>query len=50
MAVVDVEQLNYKYGRVDALRDLSFSVPEGATFALLGPNGSGKTTLLQILT
>ncbi|MEO6528123.1 MAG: ABC transporter ATP-binding protein [Gemmatimonadaceae bacterium] len=50
MAVIEVSHLSYRYGRVDALRDVAFSVPEGALFALLGPNGSGKTTLLQILT
>jgi ABC-2 type transport system ATP-binding protein len=49
MNVVDVSDVTYKYGRVTALRDVSFSVPEGALYALLGPNGSGKTTLLQIL-
>lgn len=50
MAIVEVEHLSYRYGRVNALRDVSFSVPEGTMYALLGPNGSGKTTLLQILT
>jgi len=49
MNVVEVSDVTYKYGRVSALRDVSFSVPEGALYALLGPNGSGKTTLLQIL-
>src|SRR5215475_14980037 len=49
MNVVDVSDVTYKYGRVSALRDVSFAVPEGALYALLGPNGSGKTTLLQIL-
>jgi ABC-2 type transport system ATP-binding protein len=41
--------LSYNYGTIAALRDLDFSVPRGALYALLGPNGSGKTTLLQIL-
>jgi len=47
--MVEVNQLSYSYGKVDALRDLALSVPEGALYALLGPNGCGKTTLLQIL-
>lgn len=34
-------------GSVRAVRDASFSVPEGALFALLGPSGSGKTTILR---
>jgi ABC-2 type transport system ATP-binding protein len=49
MPVIDVRNLSYSYGRTTALRDLSFAVPDGALYALLGPNGSGKTTLLQIL-
>lgn len=34
---------------VTAVRDLSFSVPQGAITALIGPNGSGKTTVLDII-
>jgi ABC-2 type transport system ATP-binding protein len=48
-AVVDVDRVAFNYGRVQALRDVTFSIPRGALYALLGPNGSGKTTLLQIL-
>jgi len=49
MPVIEVSNLTYRYGKVAALRDLDFAVPQGALYALLGPNGSGKTTLLQIL-
>src|SRR5438045_7996226 len=38
-----------QFGRYPALKDASFSAPEGAFVALLGPSGSGKTTLLRIL-
>jgi len=38
------------YGRIRALHNVSFEVPEGSVFGILGPNGSGKTTLLGIVT
>jgi ABC-2 type transport system ATP-binding protein len=37
------------YGSLRALKDVSFTVPEGSVFGILGPNGSGKTTLLSII-
>ena len=49
MAAIEASGVTYRYGRIDALRDLDLQVPEGALYALLGPNGSGKTTLLQVL-
>lgn len=44
-----VEHLSAGYGRVDALSDISFSIPCGHTLALIGPNGAGKSTLLNAL-
>jgi ABC-2 type transport system ATP-binding protein len=49
MAILSVENLSKNYGAVKALQDVSFSVPEGTVFGILGPNGSGKTTLLGIV-
>jgi ABC-2 type transport system ATP-binding protein len=38
-----------KFGRHEALRGLSFRVPEGSAFALIGSNGAGKTTAIKVL-
>jgi ABC-2 type transport system ATP-binding protein len=37
------------FGDVTAVRDVSFTVPPGATFGLLGPNGAGKTTTMRMI-
>jgi ABC-2 type transport system ATP-binding protein len=47
--VLEVENLVKRYGEVEAVRGVSFSVEEGQVFGLLGPNGAGKTTTIEIL-
>ncbi|OQP47780.1 ABC transporter ATP-binding protein [Niastella yeongjuensis] len=49
MAILTVENLHKNYGPIQALKGVSFSVPKGSVFGILGPNGSGKTTLLGIV-
>lgn len=49
MSILKVNQLVKSYGKVQALKGVSFEVPEGAVFGILGPNGSGKTTMLSII-
>ncbi len=49
MAILTVNQLSKNYGKIPALQQVSFSVPKGSVFGILGPNGSGKTTLLGII-
>ena len=47
--MIKVRDLWKKFGRYDALRGLSFSVPEGSAYALIGANGAGKTTTIKTL-
>ncbi|MEP7165524.1 MAG: ATP-binding cassette domain-containing protein [Ferruginibacter sp.] len=49
MEILTVENLSKNYGSIKALKNVSFSVPKGTVFGILGPNGSGKTTLLGIV-
>lgn len=46
MSILSIEDLSKKYGSIQALKNVSFTVPAGSVFGILGPNGSGKTTLL----
>src|SRR6202142_4085711 len=48
-ATIEVENLAKRYGEIEALRGVSFSVSEGEVFGLLGPNGAGKTSTVEIL-
>src|SRR6201998_349878 len=48
-AAIEVLNLTKRYGDVEALRGVSFSVNEGEVFGLLGPNGAGKTSTVEIL-
>ena len=47
--ILSIQNISKSYGAVRALHDVSFDVPEGSVFGILGPNGSGKTTLLGIV-
>ena len=47
--VVQVHNLQRRFGELVAVRDLTFDVSQGEVFALLGPNGSGKTTTIRML-
>ena len=49
MSTIEVSDLRKSYGKVDAVRGISFSVERGQVFGLLGPNGAGKTTTVEIL-
>ena len=47
MKVLDVSNISVKYGDIQALWDISFSVNKGQLVALIGANGAGKTTTLK---
>lgn len=47
--ILSIQQIQKHYGSVQALKGVSFDVPAGSVYGVLGPNGSGKTTLLGIL-
>ena len=49
MLQIEVSHVAKSYGAVQAVRDLSFSIPGGQIFALLGPNGAGKSSLIRML-
>jgi ABC-2 type transport system ATP-binding protein len=48
-AAIVMDRLTKSFGGTSVLQNLSLSIPEGQTFALLGRNGAGKTTAIRIL-
>lgn len=47
--ILSLNAISKNYGKIRALNKVSFDVPAGSVFGVLGPNGSGKTTLLSII-
>ena len=48
--ILQVSNINKSFGRVRALRDVSFSVARGTIIGLVGPNGAGKSTTMKVIT
>jgi len=48
-SIIEIKNLSKSYGKVVAVKDLSFRVKEGELFAFLGENGAGKSTTINIL-
>ena len=49
MTAISVRGLRKSYGDFEAVKGISFEVPEGSFFAFLGPNGAGKSTTISIV-
>jgi ABC-2 type transport system ATP-binding protein len=47
--LVEVSRLSRRYGAIEAVRDISFTIRRGEVLGFLGPNGAGKTTTMQML-
>lgn len=49
MTAIEVNNISKHYGKVQALKEVSFSVNKGEIFGLIGPDGAGKTSMFRIL-
>ena len=47
--ILEFKNIVKSYNKVEALKDISFSIPENSIFGILGANGSGKSTFMKIL-
>jgi ABC-2 type transport system ATP-binding protein len=47
--VLALNGISKSYGKIQALNNVSFTIPQGSIFGILGPNGSGKTTMLSVV-
>ncbi len=47
--VINVRNISKSFGKIQAVRDLSFTVESGSCYGFLGPNGAGKTTVMKML-
>lgn len=48
--IIETKELHKKYGKFEAVHNLSLEVPAGSIYGFVGPNGAGKTTTMRMLT
>ena len=46
---VSLQGVSHRYGKTQALNDVSLTIPQGVTVGLIGPDGVGKSTLLSLV-
>ena len=49
LPALDVQHVSFKYGKVEVLKNINLSIPQGSRCLLVGDNGAGKSTLLKLL-
>ncbi len=47
--LVSIENLIVRYGKTEAVHDISLNIPRGAIYGFIGPNGAGKTSTIKVL-
>src|SRR5690554_6806723 len=49
MSFVTVRNLCVRYGKLEAVRGITFEIPKGEVFGFIGPNGAGKSSTIKVL-
>jgi ABC-type multidrug transport system ATPase subunit len=47
--IIEINSISKRYGNIQALSEVDFTVPKGEIFGLIGPDGAGKTSLIRII-